>query len=170
MHPRHHPQAEAEANWAAWTKDTAVPRDHKGPRGFLRLWVATRDTINRYEKASKEAEIERSQRLSKHLSGEALQSKMNVMMSGGVGWDLGQGDQDRRMGRPVPPSFRFVWSQGLGANGQQTCLCAGLSCISANYVKPETSRAGFLVVGVVCLAFSGDAIWKYDPSTTPRRS
>ena len=36
---------ESEHNWSTWLADMAVVRDNDGPRGYLRLWVKTKDSI-----------------------------------------------------------------------------------------------------------------------------
>eukprot|EP00971_Amphidinium_carterae_P209158 4149286-Amphidinium_carterae.1 len=39
-------RSESEQMWQEFVEDPSVPRDNKGPRGVMRLWVKTRDVIH----------------------------------------------------------------------------------------------------------------------------
>lgn len=74
----------AKTNWASWMADPSVPRDKDGPRGFLRLWVKTRDKISLYQDVSKSQEFSKSQKLGKKASQEEIEAKIKQVFESDV--------------------------------------------------------------------------------------
>ena len=46
-------EEEATFMWTTWKNNPKHPRDMAGPRGYLRLWVKTKDTLTMYEDVCK---------------------------------------------------------------------------------------------------------------------
>ena len=77
---------EAEALWEKWLKDDKVPRDDKGPRGFIRLWVKTRDQISYFDELSKQKSLNAEEKLGKNPGEAALNARRNFL-TGSAGFE-----------------------------------------------------------------------------------
>ena len=77
-------KAEAEANWAKWSADADWPSDSAGPRGYKRLWVATRDVLTNFDEVSKDRVLRKEEKLGKNVSEETMETRMK-MLTGATG-------------------------------------------------------------------------------------
>eukprot|EP00971_Amphidinium_carterae_P331370 6464881-Amphidinium_carterae.2 len=76
-------RSEAEGLWSSYVEDPSVPRDQKGPRGVMRLWIKTRDVINRYASTSEDRVLQKAERLGKNPKEATLQARQKMVMGAG---------------------------------------------------------------------------------------
>ena len=72
---------ESEAKWQALVQDPKTKRDRDGPRGFLRVRVPVRDTVNQFDEGSHERSFDReSSKVNlKHVTEEDLKRKAEAV-------------------------------------------------------------------------------------------
>ena len=73
-------KTEAAANWKKWFDDPSWPRDHDGPRSYLRLWVATKTKISKYEDVSKSRSLQQEEMLGKDPKKAKIEDRMKQVM------------------------------------------------------------------------------------------
>ncbi|CAE7468859.1 unnamed protein product [Symbiodinium sp. CCMP2592] len=89
---------EAGANWDRWKADVTHTRDHKGPRGFLRLkvtgsaesaFVNVTDRVEEYNDFSKEREVEKREKIGKKAAQNAqvMGDRLKLVFAGSAGGD-----------------------------------------------------------------------------------
>ena len=70
---------ESEALWQQYDMDPAVARDCKGPRGYKRLWIKTRDCLNRFAETSQDKAVQRLERLGKEPKAQVLEQRLQLL-------------------------------------------------------------------------------------------
>lgn len=74
-------RAEAEANWARWKQDQAIPRDESGPRGFLRLFISTRTKVVQFNEVSKDKAFKKEEKVGKNASEQKISERFNMVLN-----------------------------------------------------------------------------------------
>lgn len=80
----HMTREEAEKQWNIWKGDEKWTRDNCGPRGYLRLWVKTKDVVELYQDASKSAEFQKNQRVNNKATEETINAKIRQVYESGM--------------------------------------------------------------------------------------
>ena len=146
---------EAQAEWRAWLADDKVPKDNKGPRGFIRVWVKTKDQLSRFAETSRDQVLSKLESLGKNCKAETFDARVKMLGNDAVHTNLDSTTTEKLFG---DNAFKMLAAEGdesfqqdgltgrrlaLNHNMQHaTCLLQHVAWLSCKAVTVHFSSPG----------------------------
>lgn len=110
-------RAEAETNWARWRDDESVARDLFGPRGYLRLYVATKTKLSKFDEVSKDKSFKKEEKLGKKASQQTIGDRLNMVLSNDADEGIDDLDAQSTLQKALDAFARSGSSSGAFSSG-----------------------------------------------------
>lgn len=125
---------EAQENWDMWKANPEWPRDENGPRGFLRLYVHTKDKLIGFAEVAKQKEYTKEEKLGKNASKEQIEARLRFVV-GGQGLEKHEACDFEELRRKAKQSF-------ARDSDQQSVLAEGILAPEVNEMIDSVKSKG----------------------------